>query len=77
MHTDDPVHLVRLRADAGTRRPARERKPYETVPSGNAVSLEEQMMKVADTAGQYQLITNLYRKQIGMIKTALGRGDTS
>lgn len=42
--------------------------------SGNSVVLEEQMMKVSKTAMDFQLATNLYRKHIGMIKTALGRG---
>ena len=50
------------------------REPYETAPAGNAVVLEEQMMQVADTAMDYNLVTNLYRKHIGMIKTALGSG---
>ena len=47
---------------------------YETAPDGNAVVLEEQMMKVGKNAGDFQTITNLYRKQIGMFKTVLGRG---
>jgi flagellar basal-body rod protein FlgB len=42
--------------------------------SGNSVSLESEMMKVAETAMDYQLITNLYRKQIGLIKAVIGRG---
>ncbi len=47
---------------------------HEIVISGNSVSLEEEMMKVGKTAMDYQLMTNLYRKHIMMIKTALGRG---
>ena len=42
-------------------------------PAGNAVVLEEQMMKVADTQIDYELTTSLYRKNIGFIKLALGR----
>lgn len=42
--------------------------------SGNSVTLEDEMMKTAQTAMDYQLTTNLYRKHIAMIKTALGRG---
>lgn len=42
-------------------------------PSGNAVVLEEEMMKVADTQVQYQVTTNLYRKHVALIRTALGR----
>lgn len=49
------------------------RNNYETSPTGNAVILEEQMIKVADTAAEHQLMTNLYRKQLGMFRIALGR----
>ena len=49
------------------------RKTYETAPSGNAVVLEEQLMKVSETQGHYRLATNLYRKHVEMIKMALGR----
>ncbi|MCF8468298.1 MAG: flagellar basal body rod protein FlgB [Sneathiella sp.] len=45
----------------------------ETTPSGNAVLLEEEMMKVAETQIQYELTTSLYKKNLGMLKTALGR----
>ena len=46
---------------------------YETSPTGNAVVLEEQMIKVSDTADAHRLMTNLYRKQLGMFRIALGR----
>ncbi len=45
---------------------------YETTPDGNAVILEEQMAKAGQTALDYQLTSNLYRKYLGMIRLALG-----
>ncbi len=39
---------------------------------GNAVSLEEQMMKVSQTANDFALTTSLYHANIGLIKTVLG-----
>ena len=48
---------------------------YETAPSGNAVVLDEQMGKLAETQLDYELTTNLYRRQVGLIKTALGTGQ--
>jgi flagellar basal-body rod protein FlgB len=45
---------------------------YETTPNGNAVVLEEQMAKASQTALDYQLTSNLYRKYLGMLRTALG-----
>lgn len=49
----------------------------ETSPEGNQVSLEDELSKSADTGMQYQLLTNLYRKHVGMMKTALGRGSSA
>ena len=48
----------------------------ETTASGNSVSLDAEMTKVAETAMDYQLITNLYRKQIGLIRTVVGRNQS-
>ncbi len=45
---------------------------YETAPNGNAVILEEQMAKASQTALDYQLTSNLYRKYLGMLRIALG-----
>jgi flagellar basal-body rod protein FlgB len=57
--------------------PARERSEgdvYEVSPSGNAVVIEQQMMKVAETATQHELALQLYAKHLGMLRLALGRG---
>lgn len=48
-------------------------KPTETTISGNSVSLDVELMKIADTGMDYQLVTNLYRKQLGLFRTVLGR----
>jgi len=50
------------------------RETYETAPSGNAVVIEEQMVKVAETQMTYRTMTNLYRKHAQLFMTALGRG---
>jgi flagellar basal-body rod protein FlgB len=44
----------------------------ESDPNGNAVSLEVQMIKVADTQAQYAAAANLYAKAVRMMKTAIG-----
>ena len=46
---------------------------YEVAPGDNAVIIEEQMIKATQTTMDYNLMTNLMRKNIGMIQTALGR----
>ena len=53
---------------------AKMKKPYEIAPAGNAVVLEEQMMKIAETQIDYELTTILYRKNVHLLKMALGGG---
>lgn len=46
---------------------------FETTPRGNAVVLEDEMLKVAQTQMDHQAATALYARGVGLIKTALGR----
>lgn len=46
---------------------------WETTPGGNAVVLEEEMMKVAQNQFDYQLATTLYARSLGLLRSALGR----
>jgi len=39
------------------------------------VIIEEQMVKASQTTMDYNLMTNLMRKNVGMIQTALGNGQ--
>jgi len=45
---------------------------FETRPSGNAVTVEDEMLKVASNQSDYQLATSLYQKSLSMLKTAVG-----
>jgi flagellar basal-body rod protein FlgB len=49
-------------------------KPRQRSIDGNAVALDEQLTKVADTDTQQRLVTNLYSKYMGMFATAIGKG---
>ncbi|PCI45774.1 MAG: flagellar basal body rod protein FlgB [Alphaproteobacteria bacterium] len=40
---------------------------------GNAVNLEDELIKMAETQMNYGLAVNLYRKHVSMIKIAIGR----
>lgn len=62
------IQTSSLRADD---RSVEEKAPYEAAPSGNSVVLEEQLIKVAQTQNDYNAITNLYKKQVAMMKMAL------
>ena len=74
--TTNPLHLASTQG-AGAARAEKEDKPYEVTPSGNTVSIEEQMQKASQTGIDYQMITTLYQKNIGLIKTALDRGSSN
>lgn len=69
-----PGHISGASADA-TDFPQGRRGAFETKPSGNAVVLEEEMMKVAQTQLDHQTAISLYTRGLGMIKTALGKSS--
>lgn len=52
----------------------RDEKDLEENPSGNSVVLEEEMMKVADNQMEYGMVVNLYKKNMGLLKIAMGKG---
>jgi len=47
---------------------------FETTPNGNAVNLEDEMLKVAQNQSDYQLAASLYSKGLGLMKIAIGKG---
>lgn len=55
-----------------TWRVERDATATETAPNGNAVKLESQLLKVAETQSEHNLMTNIYRKQVGMLRKAIG-----
>ena len=46
---------------------------YEVNPNDNTVIMEEQLMKVSESTMQYQLATNIYNKNLSMLKMAVGQ----
>lgn len=70
MNRTDAAHLQPTRG-ALDDKVRRQRDPYETKPDGNAVVLEEQMLKVGETSHDYDTALSLYKKQLGMIQTAI------
>ena len=48
---------------------------YDVRPTGNAVNLEDEMMKVAANQMDYQAATSLYTRSLGLIKTAIGKRE--
>ena len=69
-----PGHIVPRRDDDDIGEAVRQ-KNLEATPTGNAVVLEEEMIKVGQTRMEYDLAVSLYRKHVGLIRAVLrGRG---
>jgi len=44
-----------------------------TTPDANSVNLEDEMLKVAQNQMDYQAVTGLYQRSLGLLRTAMGR----
>jgi flagellar basal-body rod protein FlgB len=70
----EPRHIGAGSGDK-TSFPQGPRGGFETKPSGNAVVLEEEMMKVAQTQLDHQTVTSLYARGLAMLKMAIGKNS--
>jgi flagellar basal-body rod protein FlgB len=66
----DPAHIAG--SDETPSFPG-ERQQFRVRPAGNAVSLEDEMMKVANNQMDYQAASALYTRSLTLIKVAIGR----
>ncbi len=71
----NPAHQHLAHAAEGPGTVRKDRKTYETKPDGNAVDIEEQMMKLSQTSQDYNMVTSLYRKNVGLLKQVLQHGS--
>lgn len=67
----DPAHFGS--AEGITRFQIEPNRNGDMRPAGNAVNLEDEMMKVAQNQMDFQAATSLYSRSLGLIKTALGK----
>jgi len=49
------------------------RAGFETRPAGNAVNLEDEMLKVSANQMDYAAVTSLYSKSLHLLKVAIGK----
>ena len=68
-----PNHMSGLAG--GTQQAEAELRPSARAPDGNAVALDEQLKKVADTQTTHALVTTIYKKYLGLFSMALGRAS--
>ncbi len=67
----DEQHLSTVGKSAGVKTRA-QKETYEVAPAGNAVVIEEQLINSSQNMMDYSLMLNIYQKQVGMIRTAIG-----
>lgn len=72
MTVTSPGHISGLDGGSGGA-DSRNAWRFETTGSGNAVNLEEEMLKVAQNQTDYQAATSLYAKSLGLLRTAVGK----
>ncbi len=72
MAATNPRHLAAPN-DPGLARP--DRSAPDRAPNGNAVSLDREALKVAETDGAHALAATLHKRYLGLFRTALGRGQ--
>lgn len=65
-------HIVSDTEQSNSFQPARG-SHFQVRPGGNAVSVEDEMMKVAGNQMDYQAATELYARSLKLIKTAIGK----
>tara|TARA_R110001592_G_scaffold27763_13_gene102729 strand:- start:18997 stop:19389 length:393 start_codon:yes stop_codon:yes gene_type:complete len=71
--TTDEQHLGNADATANVKS-RKQKDTYEVAPSGNAVIMEEQLMHAGQNAMDYNLMVNIYQKQVNLFRIALGSG---
>jgi flagellar basal-body rod protein FlgB len=65
--TTEPGHI-----GSGSSPFAESKGSYQVHPTGNAVNVEEEMMKVAANQMDYEAVTAVYTRSINLLKLALG-----
>ncbi len=71
--TTDPQHISLSGTSGSSGVPAakKEKDPYETSPAGNAVILEEQLLKMNQNYTDHHLTTIIYQKSVDMLKDSI------
>ncbi len=77
MRATSARHMNTTGATSGAASETREADDGEESPTGNSVVLEEEMMKLANNQMKYGMVVNLYKKNIGLLNIALGKGGKS
>lgn len=67
-------HHMSLNSVDGAPRSERNRDMYEVSPTLNSVVIEEQMVKASQNSSDFQMMSTLYRRNLAMVRMAMGAG---
>jgi flagellar basal-body rod protein FlgB len=70
--TTESGHIAGV-GGAGDSFESEQKGAYDVRPTGNAVNLEDEMLKVAANQMDYQAVTALYARSLNLLKTAIGK----
>lgn len=71
MERTQPGHLQLSSTAGGKLRIDGKSQTWELVPSGNGVSLEQEMLKASDTVTSYALVSNIYKSNVNLLSQAV------
>jgi flagellar basal-body rod protein FlgB len=69
-----PNHISSVAGDGA--QSETEPRPAARAPDGNAVTLDDQLIKVADTETTHALVITIYKKYLALFGIALGRSSS-
>lgn len=72
LKTTHPGHVSSSTAGGSRFGVQKQKTVFETTPDGNAVNLEEQILKMQENNMDYQTTTSLYRKMSSLVNIAIG-----
>ena len=70
MAVTQPGHMAPASASGGPSLPVVKSPDSETTLDGNAVVVEEQMIKIAETRMDFETMVGLYQKSLGLLRLA-------
>lgn len=74
--TTSPMHIAATQSTTNVTGQAIVNKtPMQVYPTGNTVDLEDETSKAAQNVMDYQLATSIYKNEVNMQLTAVGKGS--
>lgn len=73
----NPGHMSGMKMDNNQFTEFKRKNTDELNPNGNNVSIEEEMVKVADNQQEYQKVVSIYAKTVSLLKTAVSGQSSS